>query len=232
MLNALLSFFIDKSALSNREKLHFLRKQKMDKPIYYHDGFTVRKISSDEFYKIFEVEYCPNLFFRDLAILKKVACKSNREIKGGAISEKEIWLGTYFEESIFTFPSTPVYIKYIDQIKGYGLFALKDLKKDTYIGEYTGEVRKYKRGKDNKNSYCFEYKIGDSSRPHLTIDAKYMGNFVRFINHSYLPNLSTFAAYSGCIIHIIMKTNKFVAKDCELTYDYGPKYWKKRETPL
>ena len=59
-----------------------------------------------------------------------------------------------------------------------------------------------------------------------------MGNAVRFINHDYFPNLTTFAAYSNQIIHILMKTNRFVPKDTELTYDYGPKYWEKREKPL
>lgn len=233
-LKELTSNFLEKIKQTTPINLLLLKKQKLPRSILYKDKDTdeIKSISSEEFYKIFEVEYLPNLFFQDLSTLKRIVNKAKKEVKKGGISEKEIWLGTYFEEDIATFSTSSVYIKYIDPIKGFGLFAARDLKKDSYIGEYTGVVRKYRRWKDDKNSYCFEYKIGDSSIPHFTIDAKYMGNVVRFINHSNQPNLSTFAAYSGGVIHIIMKTNKLIPKDSELTYDYGTKYWKKREKPI
>ena len=219
-------------SIIHHEILPFLKKQKMDKAILIMREDKVEKITPEDFYKIFEVEYLPTLFFNDLKILKKVIRRCQRQIKHGYIAEKEIWLGTYFEENIKNYILPPVYIKWIDERKGYGLFSLVDLKKDTFIGEYTGHVRKYKKPKDNKNSYCFEYQIGEPSKSHFTIDAKYMGNVVRFINHSYTPNLTTFAAYSGQVMHIIMKTSQPIKKNTEFTYDYGIKYWKKREKPL
>lgn len=232
MFGSILNFFLDEIKPLSPDSLLFLKKQKMDKPILMMKGSMVEKISPEEFYHIFEVEYHPTLFIKELKVLKKIVKRCKRQIRQGYISEKEIWSGTYFEEEIKHFPTTPVYIKWIDERKGYGLFALHDLKKDSYIGEYTGEVRKFRRMKDSKNSYCFEYQIGEAKRSHYTIDAKYMGNVVRFINHDYSPNLSTFAAYSNEIMHIILKTSKFIPKDTELTYDYGPKYWKDRENPV
>ena len=216
----------------SQESLCFLVKQKMDKPILMMKDSKVEKISPEEFYKIFEVEYLPSLLIKELSVLKKIIKRCNKQIKAGNISEKEIWNGTYFENEIKNYPASPVYIKWINERKGYGLFALHDLKKDTYIGEYTGEVRKFKIRQDDRNSYCFEYQIGESSKSHFTIDAKYMGNMVRFINHDYSPNLATLAAYSNSIIHIIVKTARFIPKDAELTYDYGTRYWKKREKPV
>jgi uncharacterized protein len=231
-IRSILDFFRDQMKGIGLESLCFLKKQRMDKSILLMKDSKVEKITPEEFYHIFEVEYLPSLFINDLKTLKKIVTRCRNQIRAGAISEKEIWQGTYFEDNIKNFPTSPVYIKWINERKGYGLFALYDLKKDTYIGEYTGQIRKFRRRQDNKNSYCFEYQIGEAKRSHYTIDAKYMGNVVRFINHDYFPNLTTLAAYSNQIIHIILKTSQFIPKDTELTYDYGPRYWKDREKPL
>lgn len=231
-LISIYNFFLDEMKALSPESLSFLKKRKMVRPILIMKGSSVEKITPEEFYHIFEVEYLPTLFIKELKTLKKIVKRCKRQIRDGYISEKELWSGTYFDEELKNFPTSPVYIKWINERKGYGLFALHDLKKDTYVGEYTGEVRKFKRRQDNKNSYCFEYQIGENKRSHFTIDAKYMGNIVRFINHDYFPNLTTFAAYSNDIMHIILKTGKFIPKDTELTYDYGPKYWKDREKPI
>lgn len=230
--HATFNFFLDRLNLVTKESLLFLKKQSTDKlPLFMNDG-KISRLSPEEFFNIFEVEYLPNLLFEDLKILKKVIKSCKRQIKLGNIAEREIWAGTFYEEEIKKFSIPKVYIKWIDERKGFGLFALTDLKKDTFIGEYSGLVKKFKSRIDSKNSYCFEYQIGSRRNSHFTIDAKYMGNHVRFINHSYSPNLSTFAALVGQIIHIVMKTSKSVAKDTELTYDYGPRYWKKREEPI
>ena len=208
----------------------FLKKQKMIEPVFFMKEDKIIKLSSEEFYKIFDVEYLPSLYFSNLALLKKVIILCKKQILKGFIAEKETWLGIYFEEKLKKFSSAPVYIKWIDERKGFGLFAMRDLKENTFIGEYTGEVRKYRKRDDNKNCYCFEYKLGKHSS--YTIDAKYMGNITRFINHGFSANLTTWPAYSDQNMHIIMKTNAFIPKDTELTYDYGPTYWKKREKPF
>jgi hypothetical protein len=222
---------LEKLSLSS-DALSLTNKQKQLNNILIKKNEIIQKITPKDFFELFNVEYLPNLYFQDKKILKKIIKKCKKRVKNGSIYEKEIWLGIYHKDKINSSFSAPVYLKWIDDCKGYGLFALCDLKKDTYIGEYTGVVRKHKRQLDKKNSYCFEYKLGDEKKAKFTIDAKYMGNYVRFINHSYSPNIMPYAAYTNGVIHIILKTNSDVFKGQELFYDYGPTYWKKREAPV
>jgi len=212
------------------ESYRYLKKGKGRKNILIKIKDKIENFSCERFEKFFDVEYLSNLYFKDIKILRKAVLKCKKAIRMGYIAEKEIWLGTYYSEEIEQGDTSKVYIKWIDPYKEYGLFALEELREDCFIGEYTGLVRRHKSRLDKKNGYCFEYQIGYKSP--FTIDAKYCGNYLRFINHSYKPNLSLFPAYYRGIIHIIMKTNRSVKKDEELTYDYGPNYWKKREDPI
>ena len=79
-------------------------------------------------------------------------------------------------------------------------------------------------------SRSFEYLIGWNSA--YTIDAKHKGNITRFINHSYEPNLEPLGVFSRGVMHIILRTKKWIKKGQQITYDYGPQYWKKREKPI
>jgi uncharacterized protein len=214
-----------------KEALMLLVKQKMKAPLALEIDGKLEFLDQKDFEKLFEVEYLPNLFFKDLTLLKTMVKKCKKAIKMGDMAEKETWLGTYFENEILNFLSPKVYLKWINEYKGYGLFALKDLKADTFIGEYTGFLRKYKRKMDEKNSYCFEYSLG-LKKTRYTIDAKYMGNYVRFINHSFNPNITPHIAYCKGIAHVFLMSKEFIPKGTELTYDYGPRYWQKREKPL
>jgi len=68
---------------------------------------------------------------------------------------------------------------------GWGLFALEDMKKGDYIGIYNGEVicneEIDKRGVwDQYEKLFYIFSVDDQ----YAIDAKYMGNKQRFINHS------------------------------------------------
>jgi uncharacterized protein len=225
--------FLKKIAADNilEKNLILLKKQQTTVSVKVEKDGALSMASVEDFNKIFEVEYLPNLFFENPKLLRKTARRIKRGIKIGSLSEREIWLGTYFQNEVQNGYSARVYIKWIDEFKEYGLFADQNLKEGAYICEYTGTVRKYKRRLDKKNSYCFEYKIGDERKSHLTIDAKEMGNYARFINHSETPNLEPFAALVNGIIHIILRAKQPISKGTELTYNYGPKYWQKREKP-
>ena len=124
-----------------------------------------------------------------------------------------------------------MYNKINDQ-KGYGLVSLKTILEGEFIGEYTGIVRRHKRSLDKKNSYCFEYHIKDKKRSLFTIDAKLYGNIIRFVNHSAAPNITSYGAYSKGLLHVILVANTKIEKGEELTYDYGPIYWNKRDRPI
>ena len=184
-----------------------------------------------EFEKLFEVKYLFNLSFQTFTILNKVNKLCIRAGKDGYITKENIWYGVYYENEIKKSCSQDLYLKWIDDIKEWGLFAKSDMPARTFVGEYTGIVRKYKKRIDDKNPYCFEYSIG-YKKTKYTIDAREKGSLIRFVNHKKNGNLTPISVFYNGVMRIVFRTNKIVKKDEELTYDYGPFYWTRREKPI
>lgn len=180
---------------------------------------------------LLEIEFLPKLCFDTPKIelkVNKLCIKAGRE---GLLTKENVWFGCYYENEIKTHFIPNVYIKWIDNIKEFGLFANQDFKANAYLGEYTGNIKKYVKIIDDKNSYLFEYSIG-YKKTSFTIDAREKGSLIRFVNHSFKPNITPLNVYLDGAMHIIFRTNKEIKKNEELTYDYGPYYWKRREKPV
>lgn len=200
----------------------YLFKVKKKEKFYYY--------TKKQFEKIFGIEYLPKLDFDTSKILKKIEKTCVKYARTGLLSKRNIWFGLYYEKEIKFHYFFDIYLKWIDRFKEFGLFAAKDLRKNTFLGEYTGNIRKYKKIIDDKNSYLFEYSIG-YKKSKYTIDAREKGSIIRFVNHSKNPNIEPLSVYLDGAMHLIFRTNRFVKKDEELTYDYGSNYWKRREKP-
>ncbi|MBI5345857.1 MAG: SET domain-containing protein-lysine N-methyltransferase [Chlamydiae bacterium] len=188
-------------------------------------------LSKEEFEELLEVKFISKLEFQTEVIEKKVKKLCKKAYQNEEFSNEALWLGEFYASEIVSSFIPNVLIKWINPIVEYGLFANEDFAKNSFMGVYSGEIRKYNNRLDDKNAYCFEYSIAGSKTP-FTIDAREKGSLIRFVNHSSTPNLSPIAVYSQEIVHIIFRTNKNVTKGEELTYDYGPNYWARRETPL
>ncbi len=186
----------------------------------------IRTYSTQEFERVMQIKFQPNLAFHADKVLKKAEKLSLRAERREELDRKQKWLGVLFAPEIEQGREVDALIQWIDSKMGYGVFATKDLPPFTYVGEYTGEVRKRKWA-DNQNYYCYDYAIGEKS-PFL-IDAEKSGNLTRFINHSRTPNLEPISVLSGALMHVILLTTRWIKKDEQLTYDYGPEYWKKRK---
>ncbi len=193
------------------------------------DG-KIRTITKKQLEDLVEIDYLPSLTFDKLQIKEKIEKKCMQAARYGYMQKEHLWFGAYYEKEIINHIIPDVYLKWIDPIKEYGLYACKDIKKHTFMGEYTGIIRRYKNKIDDRNAYCFEYSIGQKKTPY-TIDAREKGSLIRFVNHSDTPNLSPLSVYLEGVMHIIFRSNKDIKKDEELTYDYGPNYWKRREKP-
>ncbi|MFA6118904.1 MAG: SET domain-containing protein [Parachlamydiales bacterium] len=180
---------------------------------------------------LLEIEYLTSLKFESAKICSNVQKLCLNAARNGYLNKENVWFGCFYEKEISTHFVPDVYIKWIDPIKEYGLFANSDLPNRAYLGEYTGVIKKYNRLIDNKNSYLFEYHIGYKKSPY-TIDAREKGSIIRFVNHSSKPNIVPLSVYLDGAMHLIFRTNRKIKKDEELTYDYGPNYWKKREKPI
>jgi hypothetical protein len=183
-----------------------------------------------EFEAALGLSFLPNLTFSKSKVFDKIVKRCQKADRKGEIERRQKWLGTLFAEDIERGNHPDLIIKWCDEKIGYGVFAETDLPPFTFIGEYTGAVRKRCRA-DKKNSYCFDYSIGEGKKSPFIIDAEKQGNITRFINHSNAPNLEPISVLSGNLMHVILLTRSWIKKGQQLTYDYGEDYWKKRTTP-
>jgi SET domain-containing protein len=155
------------------------------------------------------------------------------KFKKNLVLGKEIDLGKRFQKQIKLGYIASSYVKFLEQGEnvGAGLFFKEDVEKGSFIGEYTGEVRKNNRRYfEPINNYCYEYPVTDSLNRSYVVDAT-NGNLTRFINHSNLANLDPKYAYLDGCYHIIFIAKRKIFKDEQAFYDYGKNYWLIRSKP-
>lgn len=140
-------------------------------------------------------------------------------------------LGKKYRHHIESGFHTQVSIEWIHPKVGYGVFARERIKKCSYVGEYTGMVRENERIYFAPlNDYCYKYPVIDRLGRFFVIDAT-QGNFTRYINHSYQPNLEPLYAFIDGFYHLIFRTLRQIAPGEQLLYNYGQGYWTIREKP-
>lgn len=197
------------------------------------DTDKVASISPQEFERIFKIRYLNSLHFDDYATFKHLLnnsrflrcfiapfCKETvtEASKLGRELQIELTIG-YTIDTI---------IRWIDNTMGYGLFTESALEANTFIGEYTGLIRKINRLASDTNAYCFHYPNRWWSFNYYVIDALHEGNALRFINHSEIPNIKPVCVIDRGLVHIAMMTNRKIEKGEQLTFNYGKDYWKRR----
>ncbi len=149
--------------------------------------------------------------------------KSEKKLQDGEFYAFNKWNRTLFQKELRGIRQK-MDIRWIDELKGYGLFAQEVIPEMICVGEYVGIVKKRDRKKDNDNSYIFEYAI-DTLDTGYVIDAEKQGNHTRFINHSDDPNLLSRWLLIDGLPRIIFFTKRQILPNEELTVDYGPHYW-------
>jgi uncharacterized protein len=203
---------------------------------YDHHRILVEKegetllASPQQLEQLIGITYLPQLVFLRESDFDTICGKVEKFRKKEWFDPNQIWLGAYFRKEIQTSVLPPVRLRWIDSTLGWGVFAEQDLKPMTYIGEYSGLIRKRTRS-DDKNAYCFQYSIINGESTAYNIDAFDRGGLVRFINHSSKPNLKSALANSESLTHVVLFVSRPVRKGEQLCYDYGPDYWKKRKPP-
>ncbi|MBU6383655.1 MAG: SET domain-containing protein-lysine N-methyltransferase [Verrucomicrobia bacterium] len=151
--------------------------------------------------------------------------------KRGDIPHRAVELGEKYKQQIEVPVEPKVDIRFINEEVGHGVFAKTNIKKGQFIGEYTGTVRENTRIYFVPlNNYCYEYPIPDRLGRSFVIDAT-NGNFTRFINHSYQPNLQPHYAFLDGFYHCIFFALQDIQKGEQLCYDYGRNYWMLRKMP-
>jgi uncharacterized protein len=182
-----------------------------------------------EFEKKFHLTYRPFLTFPSYQILQEVIQNCpyffRFEWLLGSSSKLEVHYQSQLSKAVFA----DTYVKWTNPQLGYGLFTDVDLPEKSFIGEYTGIVRRIDKSDPKLNGYCFHYPTRFWSVNYFVIDALHEGNLARFINHSSQPNLQPLWLVNRRVLHLVFITNQFIAKGSELTFNYGADYWLRRQ---
>ncbi|MDX8431726.1 MAG: SET domain-containing protein-lysine N-methyltransferase [Candidatus Algichlamydia australiensis] len=203
----------------------------MDFSKFSKERKRIEAITKEEMEKKFSFSFLNELQFSSPRILRWVNSKCEKRLRSENYRAQNSWMHSLYLDDFKKKHLPKLFIKHVNQLVGYGLFAADDLAELSLIGEYTGIVRRRRRWSDRQNAYIFGYVVGPHDTPYV-IDAKEKGNLTRFINHSETPNcISRWMIVDG-VCHVIFFTNKLIKAGEQLTYNYGPHFWKNRMYPL
>lgn len=120
-----------------------------------------------------------------------------------------------------------IYVKFINDTMGYGVFANSPIKSGELIGEYTGVIRNSSNSKDGAWSWSYPNEIykKDLHIPIISVDGKYAGNGLRFVNHSDTPNTTMYRIFLNGYVRTLYIANRDIAKGEQITISYGAAYW-------
>lgn len=198
--------------------------------VYRNRDEKIHKMPLIEFEERLEMTWTDTLLFDSPKTIDKVAKKCARKMKKTDLRQMNHWTLCLHEKSMSLPREALYYVRWINRYLGYGIFAAQDIPANTFIGEYTGIVKRRNNRKNKFNDYVFSYDLcGKSTR--WCIDAKKNGNFTRFLNHSDAPNLTSRWVIKDGITHIILFSNQFISKETQMTYCYGPWYWRSCSAP-
>ena len=217
----------------NRKKiLKIFNQTILDKKIVYKKNKSKIILTEQSFEKKFEVNYQSSISFTSYKELRKLLKKCKKAFLKKDIENESLFRGYYYKDEIENDLFPNIRIEWISDEIEHGPLANSKILKNSYVGEYIGEVRRVKLSDINKNPYCFEYNLGYFKETSFTIDALENANIIRFINHNSNANLTPMPVFLNGLIHIILLANRDILEDEQLFYDYGPNYWKRREDPI
>jgi uncharacterized protein len=191
-----------------------------------------RILSKEEFQEAFGVVYRPYLTFPSYDLLQDVVRCCPYLLRFPWLTPENYLGGARYQRRFATGFTAPIVVKWIDDVMGWGVFADVDLPENTFVGEYTGIVRRLYRSCPDHNGYCFHYPTKFWSWNYFTVDSLQEGNAMRFLNHSDHPNLKPYCFIDRRLLHMCFLSACGIKKGEQLFYDYGKDYWirrKKRE---
>lgn len=179
-----------------------------------------------EYENFFDVQYTPQLIFPDYDTFKNVINSCPWILEKSSLGEDYRYLATCYAKELETGFVPDVTITWIDDELEYGVITNKSFPPGEYVGEYSGLVHKISRFHPIYNEYCFRYPRMWWSWNYFVIDSEKYGSEMRFLNHSDDPNLDMQLLIERGLIHVCFFAKKFIPKGSQLTFNYGPDFWK------
>ncbi len=195
-------------------------------PVWQKDASSFKLLPLSELEILLNFHYLPALVFKEE---ENIWEKGIQKWEEGKVVPDHLHNGLLYKRSIEKKKMPKASLRWCGENVGWGLFAEEKIAAGSFIGEYTGLVRK--NDEYTLNDYLYEYPVPDPIGRNYVIDAT-QGNLTRFINHCETPNLKPLYAYSEGIYHLVLVSIQTIKKGSQLTYDYGKKYWYVRTPPL
>lgn len=200
-------------------------------PILMKGKAKLEYVSIQVFSELFDLRYLSSLLFEDVKLLEEVVANCPLLLRT-FIGEEHRSLAASLRGRLFGGAVTPVSIRWINEALGYGLFAELPIKKDAFIGEYVGRVRKTGRLHPDLNGYCLHLPSRFWSWNYYLVDAEKACNELRFANHSDRPTMRPIALVDRGLLHIGLFALSDINPGDELTFNYGKDYWRHRKKIL
>ena len=141
-------------------------------------------------------------------------------------------LTALYGPSILNTSLADVSIRLVGPEVGYGLFAESDLAAGAFVGEYTGVIQTGREaypdesdGKGYETDYTWDYPDAWYEDVLFEINALKKGNELRYVNHSFEPNLVVEHTLLENRWVIFFITGQAVKAGTQFTVDYGEEYW-------
>ena len=124
----------------------------------------------------------------------------------------------------------PMCVAYINDGVGFGLFATAPIKKDDFIGIYTGIV-KIKNAIDD-TTYSWDHPADPLHKDiKLVCDATYAGNELRYSNHSFAPNVKKVDILCNNRWYVCYIAQEDIESGEQILASYGYGYWVSTKRP-
>ncbi|KAJ3116716.1 hypothetical protein HDU96_008955 [Phlyctochytrium bullatum] len=124
------------------------------------------------------------------------------------------------------------YIKWVSKEKGYGLYTAYDITKGSVVSICSG-VLTNNTASDYVWSYPSEIYDDNGEQIDVGIDARFKGNWARFVNHDENPNSEVIYVMYNNLWHVVYIASEFIPRGQEVLISYGPQYWTARgDTPV
>lgn len=202
---------------------------KMDSKLFFiqkKGDSRLRLYSKEEYEAFFGITYLPTPYFASPELCLELKQNCPWLLLHTFFGEEHRSLGAYLHTSLNMGKVVDVSIRWIDEDVGYGLFAENLIAKESFIGQYTGIVRK---NPSRVNGYCIQIPTKFWSFCRFILDAETAGNELRFANHSDRPSMKPLCLIDRSLVHIGFFATRDIKPGEELTFNYGMDYWKYRK---